>query len=291
MVRGRGVKRYAGSRRRSYVPKFKRRRLNPVRKLLRRGRKNFKQTKADNLVGYTQTLRRQGPYKRPAYQPLIKGTSHRAETQLVWNSSIAGPAANNMALVVNNFGAAYKVQTGTVITQNALTGFDAYFVSSQNAPYGMTKVFSKAVRVKILVTNSLETAGKVRITFAKIRKMRNASLPAQWNTDVNRPLATRHWKIIKSESFIMEPAEYTEAGAASGITTQEKNYYIPINKWRYTTTADAATSGDSWQLVTYSPYDAIYMFIDTNDANPSGSLIGFNCYINDYFSTVETTQT
>jgi len=280
---------YTGSRSRSYTPKYKRRRMAP--KFKRRGRKNYKQTKADNLVGYTQKLQRQGPYRRPAYQPIIKGTGHRAETQITWNSSVAGPAANPLSMIVNNYGAAYKVQSGTVVTQNSLTGFDAYFVSSQNAPSGYVKVFSKGVRVKILVTNANETAGKVRITFAKIRKQKNPSLPAQWNTDVNRPLATRHWKIIKSEAFIMEPADYTDAGAATGVTTQEKNYYIPINKWRYTITGDSATSGADWQLVSYSPFDAIYMFVDTNDANPTGSVIGFNCYINDYFSTVETNQT
>lgn len=256
-----------------------------------RSRGSSKFTPADNRVGFTQRLKRQGPYRRKGYQPIIKGTGHRAESYISWNSSVTGPAANNMQMIINNFGAGYKIQSGTPISATSQTGFDAYYVASQNAPYGFTKCFSKGVKVKLLCTNTNELAGKVRITFAKLRRGRNGSLPAQWNTDVNRPIATRHWKVIKSESFIMEPFTYTDAGAANGSTVVEKNFYIPINKWRETITADAATSGGDWNLASYAPQDAIYMFVDTNDSNPTGSVIGFQSYIIDYFSTIETTQT
>jgi len=252
-------------------------------------------TPADARVGTTQKLRRQGPYKRPSYQPRLKATGHRAESYFNWVSSIAGPQVNPVALILNAYGHTYKVQSGTMsLSPNApasLTNFDAYFVSSQNAPYGMTKVFSKSVKVKLIAQNSNEQAGKVRIAICKLRKGFIGSIPGQWNSDVNRPIATRHWKVIRSESFIMEPATYTDAGNANGITTVEKNYYIPINKWRYTVAGDAATSGGSWQLTTYNPQDAIYMFVDTSDLNPTGSSITFTCYVNDYFSTVNNDQT
>lgn len=269
----------------SYSKSAKRRKYSGKR------RNSFSYTPADARVGQTQKLARQGPYKRPSYQPRLKGTGHRAETQYTWNSSIAGPSPNPLALAVNQFGAAYKVQSGTVLSSNSITGFDAYFQQSQNAPWGFTKVFQKAVKVKLICLNDKETAGKVRVVFAKLRKGMSGTLPGQWNSDVNRPIATRHWKVIKMESFIMEPVTYTDAGVANGITTIEKNYYIPINKWRFTNTGDPATSGAAWQMTTYHPQEVIYMFIDTSDLNPTGSVIQFSMYVNDYFSTVETTQT
>lgn len=265
----------------------------PKRRKTSRARYSFNKTAADARVGSTLTLKRQGPYKRQSYQPRLKASGHRAESLYNFDSSVTGPAVNPVAFIINSYGSTTKLQSGTMGTPSpaALTTFDAYFVSSQNAPYGMTKVFSKACKVKIIAQNDKEVAGKVRITFAKLRKGMIGSLPGQWNSDVNRPIATRHWKVIKSDNFIMEPVTYTDAGVANGITTIEKNYYIPINKWRYTVAGDAATSGGSWQMTTYNPQDAIYLFIDTNDLNPTGSLLKFNVYINDYFSTVGADQT
>lgn len=239
----------------------------------------------------TQTLRRQGPYKRPGYQPVIKGTGHRAESLITWNSSITGPSSNPVSMNIQNFGTIYKVQSGTIISQLALTGFDAYFQNSQNAPYNVTKVFQKGCKIKIRIVNNGEIAAKYRICFAKKRQYKIGTLPSQWNSDVNRPIATRHWKVLKCISGIIEPLTMTDAGVPNGITVTEKNFYIPFNKWRFTNTGDPASSGDQWQTQAYAPDQSVYMFVDTDDLNPTGSSLAFSCWLNDYFSTVETQQT
>jgi len=284
-MQARGVKRSA--RYQPYGKSVKRRRTYKKFKYS----SSQRATPSDARVGNTQKLRRQGPYKRPSYQPRLKASGHRAESKYVFSSSLAGPVANPVAFIVNSYGSTTKLQSGTLTSQEAISTFDSYYVATQNAPYGMTKVFSKSVKVKVVCVNNLEPSAKVRITFCKLRKGMIGSIPGQWNSDVFRPIATRHWKVIKTDSFIMEPVTYTDAGMANGITTVEKNYYIPINKWRYTVAGDAGTSGGSWQMTTYNPQDAIYMFIDTTDVSPTVSVVNFTVYVNDYFSTVNVDQT
>lgn len=234
--------------------------------------------------------RRVGPYRSPNYVPTIKGTQHRAETVYWWNSSTVG-ATNNVAFIINQWGSAYKNQSGTLSGTTAYIGtFDSYAENGQNAPYGITKCFQKATSVRLDFTNNLESNCSVRVTFAKLRRYRVGTLSAQWNGDIRRPLATRHWKILKSETFIMEPATYTAATTPAGATRCIKKYYFPENKWRYTNTADPSTNGGSWDLRQYAPHDAIYMFVDTDDATSADSeYITVFCNINDYFHTVDAT--
>lgn len=275
---------YRSTSRKRYPP-AKRRRMS-------KSTYRFKPKSEDALrIQGTQTIRRQGPYRRPGYQPLIKGSGHRAESYYQWFSSLATPANNPVTIAISNFGFNYKVQSGTIVTQTALTGFDAYFQNSQNAPFGVTKVFQKGCKIKLRITNNNEIACKYRICFVKKRQYKIGTLPGQWNSDVNRPIATRHWKVISMAQGIVEPLTMTDAGAANGITVTEKNFYIPINKWRYTNTGDPASTGDQWQTQAYGPDQTIYMMIDTEDTSSVGSSLSFVCWINDYFSTVETTQT
>lgn len=289
--------RTVGSMRRKGFFKAKvvaRRKITSSRRQHYRGRSKYRpssSTPEDARIGPIQKLRRQGPRRSFGYQPLLKANSHRAESYYTWSSSIAGPANNPLSFIVNNLGSIGKPTSGSITSQGYYSGFDAYVQNSQNAPYSVTKCFYKGCKVKINLLNDKEIACKYRIVFCKLKKYMIGTTPTQWNSDVNRSVNTKHWKVIKMTQGVMEPKTYTDAGVANGATRIEKNFYISVNKWYKTNTADPSSNYQAWQLQTYAPQESIFMFVDTDDTNPSGSSITFSAYINDYFSTFESTQT
>nr|WAE42985.1 MAG: capsid protein [Cressdnaviricota sp.] len=261
---------------------------------IRKSRPNFNRVTPEETHIANVKRGNYGPYRSRGYQPILRGTPHRSESQITW-AAIFASALNPAVFAINAFGYQGKLRSGNMTTAAPLSGFDAYLTDStdDNYPQYITKAYSKACSIRLNCSNVLQAAVNVRVTFCKNRNYMSGSLPGQWNSDITRPVNTRHWKIVKTHSFIMTPATYAAVSTdliPAGPTTVVYKYYFTFNKWRKTKDGDPANSYDQWSMENVAPFETIYMFIDT-DAVPGAGNTFFQMNVIDYFSTVEDTQT
>lgn len=241
----------------------------------------------------TVRFRGQGKSHRIGWTPTIKGTTHRAESHHVANSSLSGGGANSLLMCINNLGAANLNQEGTYSVNTFYDDFDAYTsdAGAQNMPLGMRKIYLKGVKQQIHITNNKEQACSFRICYFKLKRNLQNNF-TELCRDVDRPFSTRHFKLIKMFKGIMEPQTYVGSETPSGITKLKKSFYFPFNKWRYTSTGDPAANGDEWNVSTHDLREALWVVIDTDDTTAADSkYLTFDIRTTHYFSTAESNET